>query len=390
MAKFDRRSSDSVRQSPALWRWPVPTGLNERHVAMYQLFMWVYLAAFGCHLAYFALLSLQPYPLPVVVNVLGTLMNVVSIYLHRRGRINAALLVLVVPVSLKAVIWEYQFGTGGGFEYFHIVAIFFICIAPMSRFKRLIFSGLLLCLYIGSLYLVTPLYLVSSEFLTLASVVNLIISVVFIAVVAIQMGWEAEQREKRYRRDLRHDQLTGALSRFALLEEGVRLLRRNGLGLLMIDVDHFKVINDTQGHAMGDEVLIELTQRLRHHLRGSDQLCRQGGEEFVALCPSNDREGLRHAADRLLSSINSRAFTLSNGQVLRVTISIGIAQGGPASAAESLLPDLLERADHAMYTAKRQGRNRVVTAWEMPEMVKDRSRQSQDTRRSAEVYSIKR
>ncbi|WP_024950507.1 GGDEF domain-containing protein [Cobetia crustatorum] len=368
MAKSDRRRTverpKGIFHTALLkWRWPVPLRLAERHASLYQLFMWVYISSLGCHVGYFALLSLQPYPQPVVINVFGTLANVLAIVLHRKGFLNAGLLMLAVPMSIKAALWEYQLGAGGGFEYFHIVAVFFICIAPMSRFNRLVFSGLLLLFYMGTQYFVSPIYFVSYDFMSLASIVNLVISATFIAVVAVQIGWEAEQREKRYRRDLRHDQLTGALSRFALQEEGARMLKQGGLGVLMIDVDHFKAINDTQGHAIGDEVLVELTQRLRHHLRGSDQLCRQGGEEFVALCPSHDRGGLRHAAERLLLSINSRAFTLSNGQLLRVTISIGVAQGGPASSAASLLPDLLHRADQAMYSAKRQGRNRVVSAW---------------------------
>jgi len=372
MAKADRRRKAGSRQGVLRtvnmkWRWPAPAGLAERHLVLYQLFMWIYISALGCQLGYFALLGLQPYPQPVVINVIGVLINVLAIMFHRKGYMNSALLLLVVPMSAKAAWWEYQFGAEGGFEYFHIVAIFFICIASLSRIQRLLFSGVLLLFYIGAQYLTSPVYIVSYEFMSLASVVNLVISVTFIAVVAVQIGWEAEQREKRYRRDLRHDQLTGALSRFALLEEGPRLLSRGGLGVLMIDVDHFKAINDTQGHAIGDEVLIELTQRLRHHLRGSDQLCRQGGEEFVALCPTEDREGLQHAAERLLLSINSRAFTLSNGQLLRVTISIGVAQGGPAACAESLLPDLLQRADQAMYRAKREGRNRVVTVWDTPD-----------------------
>ena len=284
MAKADRRRKPGSRQGVLRtvnmkWRWPAPAGLAERHLVLYQLFMWVYISALGCQLGYFALLSLQPYPQPVVINVIGVLLNVLAIMFHRKGYMNSALLLVVVPVSAKAAWWEYQFGAEGGFEYFHIVAIFFICIASLSRIQRLLFSGVLLLFYIGAQYLTSPVYIVSYEFMSLASVVNLVISVTFIAVVAVQIGWEAEQREKRYRRDLRHDQLTGALSRFALLEEGPRLLSRGGLGVLMIDVDHFKAINDTQGHAIGDEVLIELTQRLRHHLRGSDQLCRQGGEE---------------------------------------------------------------------------------------------------------------
>ncbi|WP_176502756.1 GGDEF domain-containing protein [Cobetia sp. 5-11-6-3] len=366
MAKPDRRrAGERTGLAGVKWRWPAPGGLAERHAGLYQLFMWCYISALGCHIGYFALLSMQPYPQPVVAQVVGTLLTVASVILHRRGHLQTALLLLVVPVSLKASWWEHQFGVGAGFEYYHILSIFFICIAPMARITRLLTSGGLLIFYLIAQSLPGPVYIGSYEFMATASIVNLVICVTFIGLVAIEMGWESERREKRYLLELRHDQLTGALSRLALREEGARMLQEDGLGVLMIDVDHFKTINDTHGHASGDDVLVELTRRLSHHLRGSDLLCRQGGEEFVALCPSNDRQGLRHAADRLLQSINGRAFVLNNGKLLRVTVSIGVAQGGPATAAESLLPELIRRADQAMYRAKRTGRNRVVTAWDM-------------------------
>ena len=129
MAKADRRRKAGSRQGVLRtvnmkWRWPAPAGLAERHLVLYQLFMWIYISALGCQLGYFVLLGLQPYPQPVVINVIGVLLNVLAIMFHRKGYMNSALLLLVVPMSAKAAWWEYQFGAEGGFEYFHIVAIF--------------------------------------------------------------------------------------------------------------------------------------------------------------------------------------------------------------------------------------------------------------------------
>jgi diguanylate cyclase (GGDEF)-like protein len=115
----------------------------------------------------------------------------------------------------------------------------------------------------------------------------------------------------------------------------------------MIDVDHFKAVNDTQGHAAGDRVLAAVAHAMREHLRAEDQLGRLGGEEFLALLPDADARAAKAAAEKL------RASVLETG----VTISVGWAAWDGESADE-----LLGRADGALYTAKERGRDCVVGA----------------------------
>ncbi|MFK8251087.1 PleD family two-component system response regulator [Ancylobacter terrae] len=132
------------------------------------------------------------------------------------------------------------------------------------------------------------------------------------------------------------------------------------LSLMVIDIDHFKSINDKWGHAAGDEVLRDFAARLRRNVRNVDLACRYGGEEFVVAMPDTDLDVAGRVAERLRARIESELFPIQPGsQRLKVTTSIGIASRlGPGEDAFALL----RRADEALYRAKREGRNRVVAA----------------------------
>src|ERR671914_48925 len=148
------------------------------------------------------------------------------------------------------------------------------------------------------------------------------------------------------------DPLTGLANRRSILTQltgMVSAARRHqrALTAAMIDIDHFKAVNDTQGHAAGDRVLAAVAHAMREHLRAEDQLGRLGGEEFLALLPDADARAAKVAAEKL------RASVLETG----VTISVGWAAWDGESADE-----LLGRADGALYTAKERGRDCVVGA----------------------------
>lgn len=160
------------------------------------------------------------------------------------------------------------------------------------------------------------------------------------------------------------DSLTGLYNR-RYLETHLGLLvehfinRGKALSILAIDVDFFKIINDTHGHDGGDKVLQELAVRIRHCTRTIDLCCRTGGEEFILVLPSTDLKAADHIAERLRKSVASKTFMVNDRQSVPVTISIGLAELGDPS---DTLEKLLKRADSALYAAKREGRNRVVRA----------------------------
>ena len=126
----------------------------------------------------------------------------------------------------------------------------------------------------------------------------------------------------------------------------------------MFDIDHFKRVNDTHGHDAGDDVLRELAARTLNSVRSVDLVARQGGEEFVVVMPETDLAIAASVAERLRVAVAREAFTVkADGQKLTVTISIGVTS---AAAGGDDRERMLKRADIALYTAKNQGRNRVV------------------------------
>lgn len=161
-----------------------------------------------------------------------------------------------------------------------------------------------------------------------------------------------------------YDELTGAYNRrsmFHHLEAELGRSQRYGrcLSVLMLDVDHFKRVNDEHGHRAGDQVLAWFAQLLAGQLRSMDFVCRYGGEEFCVLLPETPAAGALIVAERLRAAVERSPFT--NAELsLSVTASIGVATWDPTAARD--VPDLLLRADNALLEAKRAGRNQVRVA----------------------------
>ncbi len=166
-----------------------------------------------------------------------------------------------------------------------------------------------------------------------------------------------------------HDSLTGLVNRAEIMERLRNEIDRSnregtGMGVLIADIDHFKLVNDTFGHSEGDSVLVEVASRMRSALRSYDTVGRYGGEEFLILLPGCDTQRAEQQAERLRAAIAERPFTLPEGSI-SVTISIGVI------AKECELCDspsrLVRAADTALYHAKAAGRNQIVIAQQEPE-----------------------
>ncbi|MGZ9165539.1 MAG: GGDEF domain-containing protein, partial [Anaerolineales bacterium] len=157
------------------------------------------------------------------------------------------------------------------------------------------------------------------------------------------------------------DPLTGLQNRRSLFELGrIEFSRSHRLKrpfcCMMLDLDHFKQINDNYGHPMGDEVLQEFAKRCKNSVREVDMIGRYGGEEFVILLPETDSETAILVAERLRASVEETPMKVS-GQEVNVTVSIGVSRKDENTLQ---LETLIARADQAMYIAKHKGRNRVA------------------------------
>ena len=161
-----------------------------------------------------------------------------------------------------------------------------------------------------------------------------------------------------------HDPLTGILNRAGiepLLETNFAsaIRQEQPLAIAMLDIDHFKWVNDEFGHPMGDTILKELTESLSRRLRGSDSMARWGGEEFLVLLPHTGLGGARRLAEKLRRAVAAQSFAHDHP----LTISIGVSTSREAESLE----DLIQQADICLYEAKQRGRNRVVDTSQLGE-----------------------
>lgn len=156
-----------------------------------------------------------------------------------------------------------------------------------------------------------------------------------------------------------HDSLTGVYNHSAIIDaidrESARQIREGGsFGTILIDLDHFKRVNDTYGHLVGDAVLKEAAHRITTCVRPYDAVGRYGGEEFLIVAPSSDRSGALRLAERIREAIGFFNFSTKAGPI-NVTVSCGVAVGGNTGPVDSQA--LLQMADQALYRAKESGRN---------------------------------
>ncbi|HMQ29111.1 MAG TPA: diguanylate cyclase [Chloroflexaceae bacterium] len=187
-----------------------------------------------------------------------------------------------------------------------------------------------------------------------------------VAIGARILALEASLREARdgYAYQASHDPLTGLLNRLAITTHVRAELARasrggHPLSLALLDIDHFKQVNDTHGHLVGDQALCHVAQTLTGAVRPYDWVGRWGGEEFLVILAGTGLDDALAAAERLRAEIEARPLRLADGAALSLTVSVGVACAGPAGEQPGDPVRLFQRADAALYEAKRMGRNRV-------------------------------
>lgn len=237
-----------------------------------------------------------------------------------------------------------------GLYWFYCVILFNFFIIPPWRSTVITLSSLALLCWYG---ISRP----GTVFIDFQHLAVFACSSLVCSLFAYMFAWRTTQQRRRLQQLANMDPLTGTGNRRTLMKEmdiALAGFTRHGTqcGLLLLDIDHFKRINDTQGHAEGDRVLIELAKLIQASSRRTDRLFRFGGEEFVLLLPNVDRSGLTTAADNLVLAI---AQTLRSGGT-PVTVSIGgsLLEHGDGS------DSWMRRADLRLYDAKDAGRNRSI------------------------------
>lgn len=314
--------------------------------------------------AFFFIFLILGSPILAWVNVISVAMYVYAYRAFKQRRNSLAILLIRIEVLVHAGLGTVLVGWESGFHYFLLMFIPALFVSMQAR--RAWVLAILLWMYYVALdvlmWYVEPLQPISSNALLAVHIFNLTVVFGMFAYLALFYVITVTRAHKRLALMATTDSLTGLFNRrhmIALTEkELARHHRRpSNLTLMLMDVDHFKQINDSHGHDAGDRVLSTVSQLLTDSMREQDFIGRWGGEEFLAVLPETDLAQAQASAERIRQSIEAMAIAC-DGQHIRVTISIGITQ----YRAEELLSNAIARADHALYSGKSAGRNRVEVA----------------------------
>jgi diguanylate cyclase (GGDEF)-like protein len=265
----------------------------------------------------------------------------------------ATLITIALSVDIVALIRRHA-APGLYLAYYATAAIFPLAVALMIL--RLIGALSVYGFSVGYTY-------AEVNTLTVVLAIVMTLGMTFGQVMMISARFQTDLRDfaDRFKFEAMHDPLTGAGNRRMFVDHASRLLairqrHVRPFSLISLDLDFFKKVNDTQGHAVGDKVLQAISRTLRQNMRGEDVLARIGGEEFAILMPETTYDDALAAAERHRAAIESLAVPHRKVEI-RVTCSFGVTEGHPDDAD----PDaIMARADGALFEAKQAGRNRVV------------------------------
>lgn len=268
------------------------------------------------------------------------------IYVWRSGDTRRTGLFLVLLNTSMAIIVTHLVGLFG---------LFWLYVVLLSNY----FMVRVEIAVAGTILTLIAVLLLGTGLENLAEQASFVITAGITSLFAYIFSHRAEAQRVQLEQLATVDPLTGAGNRLALEAElniTLAAMRRHqkNHGLLMLDLDHFKAVNDNHGHATGDRILKEFTALINSYTRAEDRLFRFGGEEFVLLLPANDLQSLERASEHLRHCTRDHLSSPSGP----VTVSIGAALLKPDESWE----DWLGRADHALYVAKEQGRDMSVVA----------------------------
>jgi diguanylate cyclase (GGDEF)-like protein len=277
--------------------------------------------------------------------LLALLFNAVFLNLHYHGVEGALLMLIIVSTGFGA-------GTISAYHYLKWSGVWFIAPVILPQL-----------IHYGSQQTTSALFTAILLFIFMAFMIMVSLEQHRESITALMLREELEQAKHEAESLARTDPLTELNNRRAFFELAPSQLNnahRLGypLSLVMLDIDHFKRINDSYGHAVGDTVLVSVGGLLRQFTRESDLVGRLGGEEFAILLSASDRIAAEEYAERLRERLAQIDFA-ATGHEFSITASLGISQYQPR---HDSIDSLLERADSALYDAKNQGRNRSVVA----------------------------
>lgn len=338
--------------------------------------LWV---AFPAQVALLAAFLAVGLTLHAWVSAVGLAAFVALYLLARAGRLHLAFAFGVGEVVTHAAAATYTLGWTSGFHsYLLLLPILFVLHPRWSTAGKAV-ACIALCLAYGVLALYDLLSGVpvgithdTANTLAIINAVTFASALSILAFIAARVTADAESGLLRVTASLRElsnrDPLTSLLNRRAMTgllrvaDDRARIVDED-YAVVLVDIDRFKRVNDEYGHASGDAVIEAVAAALRGSLRGSDQVARWGGEEFLVLLPNTSFAGAPEVAGKMAQAVREQYVVAEDGREIRITATFGVAVGGPDDDTTATV----RAADEAMYRGKRSGRNRVTAAWSSAE-----------------------
>lgn len=316
----------------------------------------------GCvDIALFFIFLIMGSPILAWINVVSVAMYIYAYRAFDQRRNRLAILLIRTEVLVHAGLGTVLVGWGSGFHYFLLMFIPALFVS-MRAHSAWILAGCLWAYYVGLdvlMWYIQPLQPISSNALLAVHVFNLTVVFCMFSYLALFYVITVTRAHKSLARMATTDSLTGLFNRRHMIALTEKVLARHhrrpsNLTLMLMDIDHFKQINDKYGHDTGDRVLEGLSHLLKRSMREQDFIGRWGGEEFLAVLPDTDLDQAAETAERIRKAIDALE-TESEDHKVRVSLSIGITQYRD----EEVLSNAIARADYALYKGKSAGRNRV-------------------------------
>lgn len=318
---------------------------------------WVGMAAHGAFVPLFLLLG---QPLLVGFNVQSVCCWIAAHLVNERGRSSLAMWLVVAEVVGHAVLAVGLLGWASGFQYYLVPLVPFVMFNERLRGTFALGVSAVVLMVFLTLYELAPAPLLVPSINHALSVVNIVIPFVALALITFHFRKASIAVERQVVEMAVTDPLTGLFNRRhmnqRLREEESRSARTSApFSLILVDIDHFKRVNDISGHDAGDRVLRDLAQLLRDMVRTQDIVARWGGEEFLVVLPQTPLKDALEVAERLRRAAEATLARDLDG-IGAVTLTLGVAEYGGS------VPEALKLADVALYQGKAAGRNRVIAA----------------------------
>lgn len=318
------------------------------------------------HMA-FGLLFYQALVAPMMwVNVGSVLAYIVAASLLRQDRVGLAMFLMIAEVAAHAILAVVAVGWESGFHYYLLIAIPVYLANQVNKwpFKIAFASTIAVAYLLLDWYWrkAPPYFLMSSDTLAYLHRFNLATTIALLSGLTVLYVHLITQAEERLHELATTDTLTGLMNRRSILtalehEQALRERKPHPCAILLVDIDHFKRINDSYGHNMGDWALQAVADVLKAGIRDMDFVARWGGEEFLIILPFADTQTALPVAERLRTGIADLRIPTKD-QEISLTATLGLTElqaNEPADAA-------IQRADAALYKGKHDGRNQIVVS----------------------------